>query len=157
MQQAVIVYDAASNADRAKQSKFQPDKREVGVVCKADDGKEYYLNALEGGFLWGMGKGERCWIDGIKPSADPAKRGSAKFVRKVHESDAGGAPIPAASPNVPAAVQVPMQTRQERAEDLAAIAVTTWNKLSEGLAIEKIKPTSEDIQKLVATVLISLK
>jgi hypothetical protein len=156
MQQATILYDAASNMDRAKENRFQPGKKEVGIVVKADDGKEYYLNALEGGVLWDMRKGEKCWIDGIKPSADSSKRGSAKFVRKVHESDTAGAPIPAASPNV-TAVQVPMQTRQERADELAAIAVTTWNKLSEGLAIEKIKPTSEDIQKLVATVLISLK
>lgn len=155
MQQATIMYDAASNMDRAKENRFQPGKKEVGIVVKADDGKEYYLNALEGGVLWDMRRGEKCWIDGIKPSADPAKRGSAKFVRKVHESDTAGAPIPAATPNPQPSA--PAQTRQERADELAAIAVTTWNKLSEGLAIEKIKPTSEDIQKLVATVLISLK
>jgi len=151
------MYDAASNADRAKESKFQPGKKEVGIVVKADDGKEYYLNALEGGVLWTMGKGERCWIDGIKPSADPAKRGSAKFVRKVHETDSATAnPFPAASPQV-ATAQAPGQTRMERAEELSAIAARTWSLLSEALAIEKIKPSSEDVQKLVATVLISLK
>lgn len=152
MEQATILYDAASNADRAKPNKFQPDRKEVGIVVKTDSGVEYYVNAMEGSVIWNARKGEKIWVDGIKPGAE-GKRGSAKFVRKLHEGE-GGIPASAAAP---AAFAQPTQTKSEKTDEYAQLAIQAWQKLSEGLAIEKIKPTSEDIQKLVATILISVK
>lgn len=153
MEQATILYDAASNADRAKPNRFQPDRREVGIVVKTDAGVEYYVNAMEGSVLWTSRKGEKIWIDGIKPGGD-GKRGSAKFVRKLHEGE-GGTPEAAAQSST--TQSLPTQTKAEKADEYTALAIQAWQKLSEGLAIEKIKPTSEDIQKLVATIMISLK
>ena len=150
MEQATIIYDAASNADRAKPNKFQPDRREVGIVVKTDSGVEYYVNAMEGSVIWNARKGEKVWVDGIKPGAE-GKRGSAKFVRKLHEGE-GGTPNAA-----PTATAQPTQTKVEKTDEYAQLAIQAWQQLSEGLAIEKIKPTSEDIQKLVATILISVK
>lgn len=153
MEQATILYDAASNADRAKPNRFQPDRKEVGIVVKTDSGVEYYVNAMEGSVLWTSRKGERIWIDGIKSGGD-GKRGSAKFVRKLHEGE-GGTPEPAA--HTPAAPAAPAQSREERMNEYCMVAITAWRNLSEELAIEKIKPTSEDIQKLVTTIMISVK
>jgi hypothetical protein len=153
MQQATILYDAAGNADRAKPNRFQPDRKEVGVVVKTDDNVEYYVNAIEGSVLWNARKGERIWVDGIKPGAE-GKRGSAKFVRKLHENEGG---TPAATATAPAQTPQPTMTKSERADEYATLAIHAWQKLSEGLALEVIKPTSEDIQKLVATIMISLK
>lgn len=148
MEQATILYDAAGNADRAKPNKFQPDRKEVGIVVKTDAGVEYYLNAMEGSVLWTSRKGEKVWIDGAKPGAE-GKRGSAKFVRKVHEAEGGTPPATASA--------APPQSREERMNEYCDVAIAAWQKLSEGLAIEKIKPSSEDIQKLVTTIMISVK
>lgn len=160
MEQAVIVYDAASNADRAKPNKFNPEKNEVGVVVKADSGNEYYINAIQDGVLWKAAKGSRIWIDQTKEATEQGKRGYAKFVRMVVEAELKPAQ-PAAPENRPALASMLSEDgtnpMEQNAEFLCKIAVDAWNRIAEPLAQSAIPPTSEDVQKIVATVLISIK
>jgi len=159
MEQATILYDAASNADRAKPSKFHPDKNEVGIVVKADTGTEYYISALEGSILWNASRGAKIWIDNTKAATEQGKRGYAKFVRLIHESDA---PQPQAAQKERPALNAMLNEDggnivEQNSEFLCNIAAYTWNRLAMQLSKSDIPPTSDDIQKLVSTILISIQ
>jgi hypothetical protein len=76
------------------------------------------------------------------------------FFNKVVEA-APAQPFPAAEPmQAPAQAQA-RQTAAERAKELAGIAAATWLYFAEKTAECPTAPTSEDIQKVVCSILIA--